>query len=120
MQAKSAHFQIGQMLCNTIPSLVVCFYLGAWSDNVGRKPVIILGTLGSFIETIVVLLTITFDLPILVVYIGSFLNGMGGYYTGLTFAVMAYIADTTPPEKRALRLGICLFIEYFNSHATFF
>ena len=106
MQAKSAGFQIGQSLCNTIPSLVVCLYLGVWSDNVGRKPVVILGTLGSLLEALVVLLTMMFDLPILVVYIGSFLNGMGGYFTGLTVAVMAYIADTTSADKRALRLGI--------------
>ncbi|XP_065071359.1 lysosomal proton-coupled steroid conjugate and bile acid symporter SLC46A3-like [Rhopilema esculentum] len=120
VQAKSAYFQIGLTLCNTIPSLIVCLYLGAWSDNVGRKPVIILATLCSFVETIFVLLTIMFDLPILVVYIGSFLNGMGGYYTSLTFAVMAYIADSTPADKRALRLGIMEALVFIGATASYF
>ena len=67
---------------------------------------VILGTLGTLLETMVVLLTMMLDLPISVVYIGSFLNGMGGYFTGLILAVMAYIADTTSADKRALRLGM--------------
>ncbi|XP_065071361.1 proton-coupled folate transporter-like [Rhopilema esculentum] len=120
VQAKSAGFQIGQSLCNTIPSLVVCLYLGVWSDKVGRKPVVILGTLGSLLEALVVLSTMIFDLPILVVYIGSFLNGMGGYFTGLIVAVMAYIADTTQPEKRALRLGVMEAVVFIGATASSF
>ncbi len=64
-----------------------------------------MGLLGGVLESIIVLLTMYLELPIPVIYIGSFFNGLGGFFTGLTLAVMAYIADTTEKDKRALRLG---------------
>ena len=72
----------------------------------GRKPLIILGMLGALLEAAFVFFTMLFDLPLTVVLVGNFFNGIGGYYTGLMLAVMAYVADTTAKKDRALRLGM--------------
>ena len=61
---------------------------------------------GALLDTICVFFTILLDLPLSFMLFGSFLNGIGGYITGLLLAVMAYIADTTGEEDRALRLGV--------------
>jgi len=105
VQEQSAHFQIALSLCNTLPSLFVCLIYGSWSDRVGRKPLIVLGMFGALLDTVCVFFTILFDLPLFFILVGSFLNSIGGYLTGLLLAVMAYIADTTEERDRALRLG---------------
>eukprot|EP00794_Sanderia_malayensis_P005304 gene5304-5973_t len=106
VQAQTAYFHIGSSMCNTVPSVVVCLFLGTWSDKIGRKPVMSIGLLGAVLEAIFTLLTMYLHLPIFVLYVGAFLNGIGGYFTGLTLAVMSFIADTTEKDKRALRLGV--------------
>ena len=106
VQEQSAHFQIALSLCNTLPSLFVCLIYGSWSDRVGRKPLIVLGMCGALLDTVCVFFTILLDLPLFFILVGSFLNSIGGYLTGLLLAVMAYIADTTEEENRALRLGV--------------
>ena len=118
VQAQSAHFQIALSLCNTLPSLFVCLIYGSWSDRVGRKPLIVLGMCGALLDTICVFFTILFDLPLSFMLFGSFLNGIGGYITGLLLAVMAYIADTTGEEDRALRLGVSLLV-FLAFHGIF-
>ena len=108
VQEESAHFQIAMNLCNTLPSLFVCLIYGSWSDKVGRKPIIVLGMFGSLLDTICVFLTILLELPLSFVLVGNFFNGIGGYITGLLLAVMAYVADTTGENDRALRLGMLI------------
>lgn len=105
VQAETAHFQIAQSLCSTVPSLIVCLIYGSWSDQVGRKPLVIIGMIGGFIDSICVFLTMVLNLPLWFVLVGSFFDGLGGYFTGLILAVMAYVADTASKEDRALRLG---------------
>ena len=56
-------------------------------------------------ETSIILLTMHLKLPVWVLFIGAIFNGIGGYFTGLSMAVMSYIADITDVEKRAIRLG---------------
>ena len=101
----AAGFQIGIGLFNTIPSIFVCLFYGALSDRIGRKTIFILSILGSLLEAIIVLLTMYFDWKVWIIFIGSFCNGIGGYLTGILMAVMAYIADTTAADRRAVRLG---------------
>ena len=106
VQEQSSQFQIALSLCNTLPSLLVCLIYGSWSDRVGRKPLIVLGMCGALLDTVCVFFTILLDLPLSVMLFGSFLNGIGGYLTGLFLAVMAYVTDTTGREDRPLRLGV--------------
>jgi len=120
VQEQSAHFQIALSLCNTLPSLFVCLIYGSWSDRVGRKPLIVLGMCGALLDTICVFFTILLDLPLSFMLFGSFLNGIGGYITGLLLAVMAYIADTTGEEDRALRLGVLEAVVFLGSMVSQF
>lgn len=52
----------------------------------------------------------------------SGLAGLSGYYPTVVLAMLAYVSDTTPPDSRALRLGIleaiafvCGTVDYFSS-----
>lgn len=72
---------------------------GALADRFGRRPVILLSNLGLGLDYIVMALAPT--IPIL--FIGRLVSGA----TSASFSVSgAYVADVTPPEKRAARFGM--------------
>jgi len=72
---------------------------GALSDRFGRRPVILLSNLGLGLDY--VLMAAAPDLAWL--FIGRVINGI----TAASFSsASAYIADITPPEKRAARFGL--------------
>lgn len=73
--------------------------LGALSDRFGRRPVLLLSSLGLGLDY--VLMALAPDLVWL--FIGRVLSGI----TAATFSTAgAYIADITPPEERAGRFGL--------------
>ncbi len=72
---------------------------GALSDHFGRRPVILMSNLGLGLDFI--LMACANTLPLL--FIGRLLSGV----TSASFSTAnAYIADVTPPEKRAASFGL--------------
>jgi DHA1 family tetracycline resistance protein-like MFS transporter len=72
--------------------------LGALSDRFGRRPVVLLSNLGLGADYVVMALAPS--LPIL--FAGRLISGI----TSSSFSTAAaYVADVTPPEKRAARFG---------------
>jgi MFS transporter, DHA1 family, tetracycline resistance protein len=73
--------------------------LGALSDRFGRRPIVLLSNLGLGADYIVMALAP--NLPIL--FVGRVISGI----TSSSFSTAsAYVADVTPPEKRAARFGM--------------
>ena len=72
---------------------------GALSDRFGRRPVILLSNLGLGLDFLMMALVNT--LPLL--FIGRIISGI----TAASFSTAnAYVADVTPPEKRAQAFGM--------------
>ncbi|HXE88332.1 MAG TPA: MFS transporter, partial [Hyphomicrobiaceae bacterium] len=73
--------------------------LGALSDRWGRRPVLLLSTLGLGLDYILMAVA-----PNLVwLFVGRIISGI----TAATFSTAnAYIADVTPPERRAGAFGL--------------
>ena len=106
IQADTAFWSMLITSCGFLPALLTAPLLGAWGDIVGRKFVIILPIIGYFIYTAIFLFVIYFNLPLWVVVVGSFIHGVLGNY-GLQLAgALAYIADVTTKDRRALRIAI--------------
>jgi DHA1 family tetracycline resistance protein-like MFS transporter len=71
---------------------------GALSDHFGRRPVILLSNLGLGLDFLI--MALAGSLPLL--FIGRVLSGI----TSASFSTAnAYVADVTPPEKRAVAFG---------------
>ncbi len=73
--------------------------LGALSDRYGRRPVILLSNLGLAFDYVLMALAHTFPL----LFIGRLIGGITAASIG---TAGAYIADVTPPEKRAAGFGL--------------
>lgn len=84
-------FALAQFLCSPIQ--------GALSDRYGRRPVILLSNLGLGLDFL--LMALAQSIPVL--FLGRVIAGI----TAASFSTAnAYIADVTPPERRAASFGL--------------
>lgn len=92
--------QIGLLV--TIYSVAQFFLAPIWgrlSDKIGRRPILILGLMGSAASYVV----FGYAGSLAVLFVSRIMAGMGGATVPVA---QAYIADITPPEKRAGNLGL--------------
>ncbi len=73
--------------------------LGSLSDRYGRRPVILFSLLGSGLDYFVMAMAPSLGW----FFVGRVISGITGANFG---TATAYIADITPPEKRAARFGL--------------
>lgn len=73
--------------------------LGAMSDHFGRRPVLLGSNLGIGLDFIV--MAVATSMPLL--YVGRLLSGL---LSANFSTASAYIADVTPPDKRAAAFGL--------------
>jgi len=72
---------------------------GRWSDKIGRKPIILVGLLGSCLSYFT--LAVAASLPL--VFLARIIGGIAGANIP---TAQAYIADVTTPENRAKGMGL--------------
>jgi DHA1 family tetracycline resistance protein-like MFS transporter len=72
---------------------------GRWSDKIGRKPIILVGLMGSCLSYL--LLALAGSLPL--VFFARIIGGIAGANIP---TAQAYIADITTPENRAKGMGM--------------
>jgi MFS transporter, DHA1 family, tetracycline resistance protein len=72
---------------------------GRWSDRIGRKPIILVGLMGSCLSYLT--LALATSLPL--VFIARIIGGIAGANIP---TAQAYIADITTPENRAKGMGM--------------
>lgn len=92
--------QIGWLV--GIFSLAQFFFAPVWgkiSDRVGRKPVLLIGVLGTVGGYLLMGLAHT----VLVLFVARFIQGVAGANIS---AAQAYLADISPPEQRARAMGL--------------
>ncbi|MCA3267500.1 MAG: MFS transporter [Azospirillum sp.] len=73
--------------------------LGALSDRIGRRPVILAANLGLALDYVLMALAPSVGW----LFVG---RAISGFFAGGGAAAQAYIADVTPPEKRARGYGL--------------
>ena len=117
----TSYFHMCIILSAAIPSLFMALFLGSWSDKVGRRVVIMLPVIGGLLDSACIIVTILTRAPLYLLCVGSFANGVCGFFTTMILAVFAYIADVTDSKDRSLRLGILEAVAFTSgmiSHMT--
>lgn len=72
---------------------------GAWSDRIGRRPIMLMSTLGSVLSYIL----FAFSPSLILLFVSRLLAGIMG---GNISAAQAYVADVTSEENRAKGMGM--------------
>src|SRR5687768_18240339 len=72
---------------------------GRWSDRIGRKPIILIGLLGSCLSYVTMALATSLAL----LFVARIVGGIAGANIP---TAQAYIADVTTPENRARGMGL--------------
>lgn len=75
---------------------------GKLSDRIGRRPVLIISTLGSAVGFILMAAASPLH-SLILLFVARALDGASG---GNISTAQAYLADITPPEKRAKMMGL--------------
>ena len=89
-------------LLSTSFSLMQLLFAPVWgrlSDQIGRRPVILVGLLGSFVSY----LTFALARSLWILFLSRMLAGIAGANIS---TAQAYIADSTPSEQRARGMGL--------------
>jgi MFS family permease len=73
--------------------------LGQWSDRIGRKPVLLVSQVGTFVG----FLMLGFSRTLWLVFLARILDGLTA---GNLTVAQAYISDVTAPEDRARAFGV--------------
>ncbi len=106
IQTEASFWMVVILGTMVIPSMVLTIFLGAYSDKAGRKIAIIPPLLGGIIRTILVMITMAFNLPVWVLPISTALEGLSGGPGALLTGCYAYSADLSDRDHRLIRILI--------------
>ena len=106
VQAQTSRWMIYINVVQCIPRFFSTILIGGYSDKLYRKPALLLPAVGQFIELSVYFGVIYFKLNIVYVVGACLVNGFFGGPGTMNMASIAYVAEITSPDDRALRLVI--------------
>ena len=105
VQAQAANWNMYKSLVNFLPTTLAPIIYGSLGDKLGRRLLLIIPSIGSILYVSIYMAIIKFNLPVWVILfscVSSLFGGFGVLFTG----AFAYLSDTVPPERRALRMTI--------------
>ena len=103
---------MGNVLFQSLPSILMVLLLGPWTDTGGRRPALLAPPLGSALEAIIILLIMYLEWPVYVLFVGEAINGFSGFATIMTMAAFSYVSDITTEKGLALHIGQYIFLIY--------
>jgi DHA1 family tetracycline resistance protein-like MFS transporter len=111
----TTHFGASAVLTGAlIASYSICQFLaspflGNWSDQFGRKPVLLYSQIGSCLGFILMGVATHLPQPLLWILVARIIDGISG---GNLTVAQAYISDITKPEERARVLGMTIGVSF--------
>ena len=107
VQQRTAMFALWANLLSGVFSALIAPHLGALSDRIGRKPVIVCATFGAFVGELITIIVGTHPetLSVYWLLLGYLADGMCGSFTTSMALCFAYASDCTAPDRRNVAFG---------------
>ena len=100
-------FSVYALIVRSIIPIFLSFFLGAWCDLFGRKPLFYLYLSARIMEqAIVVICSYFLTSPKEYLLLANLPTALAGGYGVWTLATCAFMADISPPETLAFRFGM--------------
>ena len=114
VQSRTAMFNLITNVISGVLSALVAPHLGALSDRIGRKPVIVCASFGGFIGELITIYVGNHaeSMSVNWLLVGYTADGLCGSFTTAMALCFAYASDCTPPDRRNIAFG--------HFHATLF
>ncbi|KAH3725794.1 hypothetical protein DPMN_051643 [Dreissena polymorpha] len=107
IEQETARWAMFAALASHVPSFFVSALVSSYSDKYGRKCLFIISALSQTVQMAITSLTIYFQWSLVLIVVGSAIDGLSGALYTNYLAAMLYLADVTPTEKnRAIALSI--------------
>nr|CAH7748371.1 unnamed protein product [Callosobruchus chinensis] len=91
----------------SIFSVILCIFIGPWSDRFGRKPVLVMNLIGFASTAVLVLIYCLFDnLSPWYLALSSLPETVTGGFATFFTMVISYMADTSTEDSRAMRMVV--------------
>ena len=106
VETMSDNLVVYGQIANRIPAMIVTVLLGPLSDRFGRKPLLVMGTVGSTLGAFVSMLIVHFQWNPYYFIVANFLSGVTGDFAIVLSGGFAYVVDISSEKWRGLRIGI--------------
>jgi MFS family permease len=101
VQKSVSHLNIIMAGVGALPAVLTYIILGANSDRIGRKPLLILPCIGRIIRFSIILALVELDLSDTWLIISNVIDGLFGSNGVLLLGAIAYITDCTTDSQRS-------------------
>lgn len=106
MAVLSANWNLYITLGQYLAATFVVPLLGSWSDLAGRRPVLIITSLGMAVQAAINLLVLYLKLPIFYLLLARILSGLTGDFIAAVPCCYSYVADISDHRSRTVRIAI--------------
>ncbi|CAL8361406.1 unnamed protein product [Merluccius merluccius] len=106
VETLTAHWTLYINLGGFAVGSVVVTLLGSWSDQAGRRPVLIVPSLGLALQAAVYLVVMYQKLPVAYFLVGRLLAGLSGDFNSVLAGCFSHVADTSDRRSRTFRVAV--------------
>ncbi|XP_023700914.1 proton-coupled folate transporter [Paramormyrops kingsleyae] len=106
VETLTAHWSMYINLGGFAVGVVMVTLLGSWSDRVGRKPVLVIASLGLALQATIYLLVMYLQLPVRWFLVGRLLGALTGDFNAILAGCFAYVADVSSGRSRTFRVAV--------------
>lgn len=106
METLTAQWNLYLQLGGFFLSLLMVPLLGSWSDVAGRRPVLLLSSMGLVLQAGVDLLVLYLKLPVAFGVFGKIISGLFGDTSVVQAVSFSYVADISDAKSRTFKMAI--------------
>ncbi|XP_058416265.1 proton-coupled folate transporter [Diceros bicornis minor] len=106
VETLTSHWTLYMNVSGFLVGLFSATLLGAWSDCVGRRRLLVLASFGLLLQALVSIFVVQLQLHVGYFVLGRILCALLGDFSGLLAAGFASVADVSSSRSRAIRMAL--------------